>query len=689
MRHSAVLWGLIAALVLAGGCERREEVEEPKPYDPTIDSPPSTIGVEPNPLLLANQVEIAKRSPKPTAAPAAGPAEAAGEAVEGVKSTLLRLLDAVEAKQTDAVADFFVPEDAASMRSILAAMPALQQKLATVNRLVRDKLGIELGPEPTAEMMGSGVSGLGLPAWLDRATLMADPSPLQFAAQGDKVTVSRNGQEPMTLANLSGTWKIEPNPQERLAISMGTELIQATNTMADATVAGINNGTITKDNFQAKTQAMAEQYLSPIMNKYTAAAQAAMAGGTAAMAGGTATVAGGTVAMPSGPTAAGVPTPAGGTTAAEGPAAAASPAPGAEVALDAELPEFPQERDDPGHLETVTSMWLSNTCLDALGHFVGINWDKPGDFGTGSLYAISQLRFGVMSESQRTGVTEQAAIQAKALKEMTARLSAMAAYQATAGNTETAQKYIRAIAGCATFLQQPRRLTALRELGAEIAKMPDPLSAGHPIAPVLELTRPGDGPVDPGCLETVAIILASKEKDQALKEFMRIDWRKPAVLAPDSDFLLTDEQVLAMPANEREPVVDDVSGLDRAMRDLANYAVSQAKAEPAKAKRYMDALAGLSSFLQQEQYMLVLRVRGESIARMTNPATNKPIGKGPAPPPDVLPPKPAAPSPTPPAHAAAPASPEENINAGRGSEAAEAIRNQLLAPTRRLTGGGE
>ena len=163
MRHSAVLWGLVAALILAGGCERRDDVEEPKAYDPAIDSPPSTIVVEPNPLLLANQVEIAKKAPKPTAR-AAGPAEATGESVEGVKSTLLRLLDAAEAKQADAVANFFAPQDAAAVQAILAAMPALEQKMATVSRLVRDKFGIETPPGPAFGETGGGMSGLSLPS---------------------------------------------------------------------------------------------------------------------------------------------------------------------------------------------------------------------------------------------------------------------------------------------------------------------------------------------------------------------------------------------------------------------------------------------------------------------------------------------------------------------------------------------
>ncbi|MCJ7543081.1 MAG: hypothetical protein MUP47_00710 [Phycisphaerae bacterium] len=666
MRRSAVLLGLVGALVLAAGCERAEPVDEPKVYDPAIDAPPSTIGVNPNPLLLANQAEIAKRAPKPSALRApAGPAQASGDAIESVKATLLKMLDAVESGQSDAMMSFFVPEDAATMQSALAAMPALKAKWETLARLVRDKLGVEV-PSEQIQMM-TGQETMGTPAWMDRATLMAEPSPLQFLARGDKVVVSRGGQEPVTFVNLAGSWKVELTPQERAMIGLFQEMSKAEDAMVDTLTAGINDGTITKDNFQTQMQAQAEAHLAPLFAKLAAAATAA----------GPAPAPGEAVAAPPGGT-----LPAPDLTAA------------GETPAELEVPEAGGELAGPSRLEHVTALWLAGNRNEALGEFVRIDWTKAADFAANSIYGITQLRFAALSGAERDAMTEVAGIQVKALQELTTRLSELATRYAATGKEAKAKEYAKAMADCAQYLQQPNRLVVLREAGAAMAQLSASLVPG-PTAPAptpTRIARPGQGPVDPGYIETVATIWAGKEKEQALKEFTRIDWTKPAVLEPSSIFLVTDEQIIAMRPGAREPKVAEATALDKALRELSQYVLTQARSatqakDAAKAKRYTDALAAISSFLQQPQHMIVLRSRGDSISRMDNPVTGKPIGTGPPPSPNVVPP--AAPAAAPAAvPATAPAPPEEDINAGRGPEAAQELRNRLLAPARRMSGGG-
>ncbi len=655
MRRSAVLVGLVV-LALARGCERGEPLDEPKVYDPAVDAPPSTIMVRPNPLLLANQVEIAKRSPKVTPAPApAAPARAGGASIDSVKATLLQLLDVVEADLIDAVPDFFVPEDSAMVRSVVADLPAIQEKLATVGRLVRERFGVDLPAEQI--QMATGKRGMALATWMDRAILMAEPSPLQFLPQGDKIVVSRDGQEPITLVNLDGTWKIQLSPEERVMVGMAGEVVKATAAMADALIAGINDGTITRDNLQAQMQALQQRHLGPIMAKLAETTS----GATAEAAG-------------AGP----------GARVEEG---VAPPEP--ERPAEVELPQYEGQPDDPTRLELVITLWLANSSAEALGQFVRIDWDKPAGFRGTSPFAISQMRFAAMPGAEREAMTEHVTVQIKAVKELTTRLSEMAAQAAAAGDEAKAQTYVQAIRGCAEFLQQTKRLTVLREAGRAIAEMPNPLAGGTAIAATVKLTRPGEGPADPGYLETIGTIWASKDKEGALKEFLRIDWGKPAILAPDSIFLMTSEKMLAMDSSQRDLTAGQASAFDKALREFSQYVLDQVRSSPqprgpaAAGKRYTDALANLSSFLQQPQQLLVLQVRGENIARMTNPTTGAPIGTGVNPPPSVV--APTIPAAAPPA----PAATEEDINAGRGPEAAEELRNRLLAPARRVYGGEE
>lgn len=651
MRRLAMLLGLAAAMALVGACERTEPAEEPKVYDPAIDAPPSTIGVNHNPLLLANQAEIAKRVPKPLPPrPSAGPVQPSGDSIESVKATLLKMLDAVESGQTDAMMNFFVPEDAAAMRSALTAMPALKAKWETLARLARDTLGVEVPPE----QMMVGEERMGAPAWMDRATLMAEPSPLQFVAQGDKVVVSRGGQEPVTFVNLAGAWKVELTPQERAMIGLFGEMVKVQDTLVDGLIAGINNGTITKDNFQTEVQAQVEAQLAPIIAKATAVAAASPP------------ALGQAVAAPPGGTVKETDLTAGG-----------------DILAEPQGPQARRELPGPSRLDRVVTSWLAGSHDEALREFVRIDWSKPAEFPPTSIFGITQLRFAAMSGAERNSVTEAAGVQIKALQELTARLSEIAGRYAAAGDEAKVQKCAKAMADCAQYLQQPIRLVVLREAGVAMAQQASSLVPGA--APTrIGIVRPAQGPVDPGHIVTVASIWAAKEKEQALREFLRIGWTKPAVLEPDSVFLMTDEQVVAMPPELRDPKVAEVVALNAALQRFAPYVLSQARAahegrDAAKAKRCTEALAGLSSFLQQPQHMLVFRTRGESISRMEDPVTGKPIGTGPKPPPNVA--APGTPVP-------APAAPQEDINAGRGPEAAEEMRKRLSAPARRISGGG-
>lgn len=656
MRQSGILSGLAMAVVLAaaGGCERGDSADEPKVYDPAVDAPPSRIVVDPDPQLLADQTEIAKRAAAlPTVRlPVRGP-EAGGTPAEAVRLTLLAMHDAVDANQMPALAEFLVPPDAEAVKTVLDALPALEEKMATVRQLVKEKLGAEL-PKDEDDVRAQLAMVL-LPPWLSRAALAAQPSALQFAPSSKGVVVS-DGQESMTFVSIGGAWKAELAPPQRQTISFMSEIMQALDTMVDAITAGVNDGTITAENLEAKMQEQGEKVLGPVMAKFAAAAAAQMtpAGGTGAL-----TAEGGTAAPP---------------------AEALAPPPG--------------ERPDPGHLESVARLWGTENKDQAVKEFLWIDWDKPAMVGAESSFALTDAQLIAMPAADRQVVTQQTDFYAKAIKELATHMVGMAQQGAAPADPARVQPIVESLISCAKYLRQPKRLAALRQTGEDIAKALAPLSPDAEIAtaPVPAVARPGEGPVDPGYLEEVGAIWLGGDKERGLKEFLRIDWRKPAILAPDSIFLYTDEAVLGLAPDERKPIVAEMAAVDRALLRINNYVRDRARDaqkanDTAKAKQYVEALANLGSYLQRPSHLKAIQLRGQSITDSESPVTGKPIGAGLAPAPAVLAPAapatmPAVPPATPPASA------EENINQGRGPEAAEALRNRLLAPARRGTGGG-
>jgi hypothetical protein len=295
-------------MVLAVGCDRGEKVEEPRVYDPTIDSPPSTIVVEPDPLLLANQVEIAKKSPKRTA-PVAGTTEIGGELTESVKKTVLALVDALEAKQADKLAGFFVAQDAPTVKTAAATWFTLREKLDKQDQLIQERFGPGIPPkivETTLTQMGLTIA---IPEKVDRAALQEFLNQFQFTTAGNRVTLSAGNVPAFAFVNVAGTWKIELSPEPRLRIGMVSETVTGIDKLVDALTMGISDGSITKDNLVPTIKEQGQATWAAVMAKFESAAATEMTtpptGTIAAPPAGTAEARpSGTVAAPAGTVAA-------------------------------------------------------------------------------------------------------------------------------------------------------------------------------------------------------------------------------------------------------------------------------------------------------------------------------------------------------------------------------------------------
>ncbi len=269
MRRLTILLGLVLAAALAVGCDRGEKYEEPKVYDPTIDSPPSTLVVEPDPQLLANQAEIAKKSPKRIAS-AAGVPQAGGEPLESIKKTVLAFVDALEARQVDKITGFFVAQDAQAIKPGLVALFALQEKLAKLDQLIKT----QFGPEIPDNVFQTTLAQIGLiianPDKFDRPAILEALNKAQVTTAGDRVTLTIANAQTFTFLNVNGSWKIELNPELRQSIGIISETVAGIHKVTDSISSGINDGTITKDNLVPKIREQGQAAVETLMAKIKA-----------------------------------------------------------------------------------------------------------------------------------------------------------------------------------------------------------------------------------------------------------------------------------------------------------------------------------------------------------------------------------------------------------------------------------
>jgi hypothetical protein len=298
MRRSVILLTL-AVLVLAGGCERKEASDEPQVYDPSLDAPPSPIVANPDPLLLANQSEIAKNAPKRasampgparpvaaaglapeisattppaqaglTPAVAAGATEVSPQTVEAVKKTFLAMADTWAAKQIDKIPDLFVPEDATVFKPFLVIAYPLEDKARKLMQLIRQKLGPQLSPG-LAQFVQTTEGRLQqeINKKRNRATVENNLNKSQFALQPDGKVIVSNGKEDIAFVQVNNVWKITLSQEQRLGVQEDSEFIRAVDRFYDSMLSGLQNGAITKDNADAQLSERAKTLMAPTMKK--------------------------------------------------------------------------------------------------------------------------------------------------------------------------------------------------------------------------------------------------------------------------------------------------------------------------------------------------------------------------------------------------------------------------------------
>lgn len=250
MKICLAIWGLAAALAALGGCERKS-ADRPDSFDPKLDSLSAAGEGRLDPGLLADQEQIAKGSSKRRGATAT-------DSVAAAKETLTQMGEAMKAQDYDKTLEFLAPQDAAALKPFLMGLKELSKPAEAFRQLVKDRLGIDLPEE-------NGLTS----SWTSVCPWSADEAVLEkmtFEQTEGKVTASTAEGGKVTLVEADGAWKVQLGLPPGLPPVL-VEMVDVMKVVMSSVEAGINDGTITKDHFEAKTQEISSAKMLPVMAK--------------------------------------------------------------------------------------------------------------------------------------------------------------------------------------------------------------------------------------------------------------------------------------------------------------------------------------------------------------------------------------------------------------------------------------
>jgi hypothetical protein len=283
MKHVILTLALVAAVVAGGGCDRQDPSDRPQPYDPNVDAPPNVLVEASSNVPRGGGSTASTPKPKPAEPTPAEPtpaeptpaeptpAEPGGADDDANIATVKQLLtDAVaDAKtgSTDKVIALFPTKTGEAILALDPRMKAMEQKAADFEQLIQDKFGGE-APESVKGMTGGGGEG-GIGSPLDDFTKM-DVEAMVFRGLEGKVSVDDGSGDGPTFAQGVDGWKIEVSPQQSQSITVLGEVMDGSEKFLDTLTAGINDGSITKENLDAKVEEVSKTTVLPAMMKLMA-----------------------------------------------------------------------------------------------------------------------------------------------------------------------------------------------------------------------------------------------------------------------------------------------------------------------------------------------------------------------------------------------------------------------------------
>lgn len=274
-RCLAILCVVALALPLAS-C-RKNDTPEPVGADNAVG--PSVITAKPNPSLGESQVTISSKAeaartsagmaapttPTPTtpeAATAPAPASTVpAESITAIKAVLEQMKAFVAANPNELPVQFMADDVAPAAKIAQQALKDLPVKAEALKSAMTAK-GIPM-PENFEKGMDKMKEGV-----FNIALLKAAPDTLKFELQGDKVIVTPPQGDKEAFVNTPTGWKYTAvSADDAKKAAMVAELLPGSVKVLDGLIAGVNDGSITKDNFSAKQEELSKQFVLPVLEK--------------------------------------------------------------------------------------------------------------------------------------------------------------------------------------------------------------------------------------------------------------------------------------------------------------------------------------------------------------------------------------------------------------------------------------
>ncbi len=261
----------VAAMCLGSGCERNsEEPVEETQFDPTLDGPPSMLDRPISDEVAGDQTAIsqkARQAADEAALPGALPAGRAaaptltGTPIEQVTQTVGRMLAAAKPGQEQQMLGFFGQQEAAALRPLIQGAVRLPIKMQRLEKLAADKLGVSM-PEEFKQVTATAEGGMPF----NVATMKVED--YTFEQSGPDVLAKDPTGKELRFTKVGGRWLIKLDPDEMQVLSIMAELMAGTEKAVDEMTVGINDGSITKANFDAKGKEIGEKHMAPAMKKF-------------------------------------------------------------------------------------------------------------------------------------------------------------------------------------------------------------------------------------------------------------------------------------------------------------------------------------------------------------------------------------------------------------------------------------